>query len=85
VNSAGQIALLKPFDLSKDLPYYNVTLSVSDPGGLSSTTSVNIYLNITTPSILKSPLFECSLIGSRSELNKTNGMSLIPPLFIQVN
>lgn len=84
MNSAGQIALMKSFDLSKDLPYYNVTLSVSDPDGLSSTTNVNIYLNITSPSILKNHVFECSLIGSRSELNKTNGMSLEPPLFIQV-
>ena len=70
--------------MSKDPYYYNVTLSVSDQGGLNSLSSVNVYLNITKQFSLKDSIFECSIVGVKSELNNTDGISLVPPLFIQV-
>lgn len=86
VDSFGNVRLLQQFNLNKDSEFmYNLTIGVSDAGGLKNYTSLVVYLNVTSSINLKqSPSFECALMGTKSELSPFDRKSLFPPLYILV-
>lgn len=82
----GQVRLFKNFNLVQDEnTFYNVTILVTDSGGLSGFTSLMVYLNITSDIALKHSQFQCSYTGFRSDLDQTDLMTLKPKLFVLVS
>jgi hypothetical protein len=64
---------------------YNLTVTVTDRGGLTDVASLVVYLNLTTQiNNPKMSPFECALYGARTEINIDDKISLMPPLFVLV-
>ena len=92
INKFGELRLKSRFDLvtpGAGKKYYNLTVAVTDEGGLSNVANVLLYLNTTLLYMPKgaaaSATFSCVNNGARSELDRYDKRIFVPSLFTQAN